>query len=193
MNPPVDVYFAKAKKWQAEMKKLRAILLSSELTEELKWGKPCYTYQKSNLVIIYSLKENCALGFLKGALLKDANGILAAPGENSQSARWIKFSSVQEIAAKESLLKAYIREAIAAEKAGLKVDFSQKKELVFPEEFQKRLKTNAALKKAFAALTPGRQRGYYLFFTGAKQSATREARIEKCLPLILEGRGLHDR
>ena len=192
-NPKVDAYLKKAKKWREEMQKLRAILLDSPLMEELKWGKPCYTFEKGNVAILYGLKESCALGFLKGALLKDAKGILIKPGENSQSGRWIKFTSVQAITGMKPVLKAYIQEAIAAEKAGLKVDFKEKHELVFPIELQNRLDKNPALKAAFAALTPGRQRGYNLYFSGAKQSQTRESRIEKCLPQILRGRGLHDR
>ena len=193
MNPQVDAYLKKAKKWQQEMKRLRRILLNFPLAEELKWGKPCYTFEKSNVAILYGLKESCALGFLKGALLKDANGILVKPGDNSQSARWVKFTGVEEIEEREPILTAYIQEAIDAGKAGLKVDFKEKNELVFPEELQKRLEENPALKTAFEALTPGRRRGYNLYFSGAKQSKTREARIEKCMPQILKKKGLNDR
>ena len=192
-NPKVDAYFRKAKTWRAELEKLRAIALDSPLTEEFKWSKPCYTFAGSNLVVLFALKETCAIGFLKGALLKDARGILLKPGENSQSNRWAKFTDLQEITKLEPVLKAYIKEAIAAEKAGLKIDFKEKHELVFPEELKKKLAKDAAFSAAFTALTPGRQRGYNLFFSGATQSATRAARIEKCLPQILKGRGLHDR
>jgi uncharacterized protein YdeI (YjbR/CyaY-like superfamily) len=192
MNPKVDAYLKRAKKWQPEMARLRKILLACKLTEEFKWAKPCYTFEKSNLVIICELKESCALGFLKGALLKDAKGILIAPGENSQSMRWAKFTSVREIDGKSSTLKAYIREAIDAEKAGLKVVFKEKHDLVYPEEFQNKLDKIPALKTAFEALTPGRQRGYVLYFSGAKQSLTRASRVEKCTPQILNGIGLHD-
>ena len=191
-NPKVDAYFRKIQKWQKEMEKLRTILLDSPLTEELKWGKPCYTFEKSNVAILYGLKESCAVGFLKGSLLKDTKGILIKPGENSQSNRWIKFTSTQEIAEMKPTLKAYLHEAIEVEKAGLKVDFKQKNELVFPEELQKKLDKNLALKTAFTALTPGRQRGYVLYFSAPKQSKTRESRIEKCMPQILQGKGLHD-
>jgi uncharacterized protein YdeI (YjbR/CyaY-like superfamily) len=163
-----------------------------QLIEELKWSKPCYTFQKSNIVIIQAFKEYCALMFFKGALLKDPNGILVKIGENTQAARQIRFTNVQEIVARHSILKAYIHEAMEVEKAGLKVDFKEKTELVFPEEFQKRLDENPALKTAFEALTPGRQRAYNLYFTAAKQPKTRESRVEKCMPKILEGKGLND-
>lgn len=192
MNPKVDEYLSKAEKWQQEMEKLRLILLDCQLTEELKWGKPCYTFQSSNLVILYGLKECCGPGFFKGALLNDADGILVKPGENSQAVRLIKFTSVQEIAEMEPILKTYINEAIEVEKAGLKVDFKEKNELVFPEEFQNRLDEDRALKTAFDALTPGRQRAYNLYFSGAKQSKTRASRIEECMQKILNGKGLND-
>jgi uncharacterized protein YdeI (YjbR/CyaY-like superfamily) len=191
-NPKVDAHLTKAKKWQPEFKKLRTILLGSKLAEELKWGKPCYTFEKSNLVIMYGLKESCALGFLKGALLKDPKGILIKPGENSQSNRYIKFTNVREIARMEPILKAYIQEAIEAEKSGLKVEFKKNPEPV-PEELQNNLDKTPALKTAFNALTPGRQRGYILYFSAPKQSKTRESRIEKCIPQILNGKGLNDR
>ncbi len=193
MNPKVDHYLSHLPRWQTEMAKLRKILLSTPLTEELKWGKPCYQLGTNNLVILYALRESCALGFLKGALLADPKGILVAPGEHSQSARWIKFTDVQQITRLTPTIEAYLREAMAAEKAGLKVKFRQQHDLVFPEEFQNRLKKDRALKTTFEALTPGRKRGYHLYFSGAKQSATREARIEKCIPRILAGRGLNDR
>lgn len=191
MNPKVDALLSKAE-WQEERKKLRAIILDCQLTEEVKWGKLCYTFQKSNVVMIYGLKDYCAVGFLKGALLKDAAGILVKPGENSQAARWMKFNDVKEIAEMEPILRAYIDEAIEVEKAGLKVDFKEKDELVFPEELQDKFDENPALKTAFDALTPGRQRGYNLHFSSAKQSKTRVSRIEKCVQKILDGKGLND-
>ncbi len=191
-NPQVDSYFRSARRWKEELEQLRAILLDSPLVEELKWGKPCYTFEKNNVAILYALKESCAVGFLKGALLQDAKKVLVSPGENSQANRWIKFTEGREIARMKPVLKAYVREAIAAEKAGLKIDFKEKKELAFPEELKSKLDESPALKKAFAALTPGRQRGYKLYFSGAKQSATRAARVEKCVPQILRGKGLHD-
>ena len=192
MNPKVDGYLRKAKKWQEELEKLRMIILDCQLTEELKWGKPCYTFQKSNIVIIIPLKEYCALMFCKGALLNDANGILIKPGEHTQAGRWIKFTAVREIVEMETILKAYIYEAIEVEKAGLKVDFKKNTKLLFPEEFQNKLDKNPALKTAFEALTPGRQRAYNLYFSAAKQSKTREARVEKSIQPILKGKGLDD-
>lgn len=192
MNAKVDAYFNGLEKWREELAKLRSILLECTLTEELKWGKPCYAFNKSNLVILYALKESCALGFLKGALLKDPHGILIMPGENSQSGRWVKFTSVQEIVAKKSVLKAYIHEAIAAEKAGLKVNFKTITEHKVPEELQEKLDEIPALKKAFAALTPGRKRAYYIFISAAKQSATRASRVENCQERILKVKGLND-
>ena len=191
MNPKVDGYLRKAKKWQEEMKKLRRISLACGLTEELKWGKPCYTFQKSNIVIIQGFKEYCALMFCKGALLNDPNGILKKPGENTQAARQIRFTNVREIVEMEPILKAYIYEAIEAEKAGLKVNFKKNPEPV-PEELQNKLDEIPALKTAFEALTPGRQRGYILYFSAAKQSKTRESRIEKWMPQILHGKELND-
>ena len=190
MNPEVDGYLRKAKKWQAEMEKLRMISLGSGLTEELKWGKPCYTFQKSNIVIIQGFKEFCALLFCKGALLNDANGILKKPGENTQAARRIPFTNVREIVEMEIILKAYIYEAIEVEKAGLKVTLKKNPEPI-PEELQNKLDEIPALKKAFAALTPGRQRGYILYFSAAKQSKTRESRVKKCMQQILNGKGLN--
>jgi uncharacterized protein YdeI (YjbR/CyaY-like superfamily) len=192
MNPKVDGYLRKAKKWQEELEKLRMIILDCQLAEELKWGKPCYTFQKSNIVIIIPLKEYCALMFCKGALLTDANGILIKPGENTQAGRWIKFTSVREIVEMETILKAYIYEAIEVEKAGLKVNFKKTTEFVIPEEFQNKLDEIPALKTAFDALTPGRQRAYILFFSAPKQSKTRESRVEKCMQQILHGKGLND-
>jgi uncharacterized protein YdeI (YjbR/CyaY-like superfamily) len=188
-NPKVDGYLRKAKKWQAEMTKLRRISLDSGLTEELKWGKPCYTFETSNVVIIQGFTEFCALLFCKGALLKDPNGILKKFGW--QAARRIPFSNVREIVEMEPTLKAYIREAIEAEKVGLKVEFKKKPEPI-PEELQNKLDEIPALKTAFDALTPGRQRGYILYFSGAKQSKTRASRVEKCMQQILKGKGLND-
>jgi uncharacterized protein YdeI (YjbR/CyaY-like superfamily) len=189
MNPKVDGYLRKARKWQEEMTKLRRISLDSGLTEELKWGKPCYTFQKSNIVIIQGFKEFCALLFCKGALLKDPNGILKKFGW--QAARRIPFSNVREIVEMEPILKVYIHEAIEAEKAGLKVNYKKNPEPI-PEELQNKLDEIPALKTAFDALTPGRQRGYILYFSGAKQSKTRESRVEKCMAQILKGKGLND-
>jgi uncharacterized protein YdeI (YjbR/CyaY-like superfamily) len=190
MNPKVDGYLSKATKWRGEFKKLRRIVLDCGLTEELKWGKPCYTFQKSNIVIIQGFKEFCALLFCQGALLKDPGNILKKFGW--QAARRIPFTNVREIAELAPVLKAYIQEAIAAEKAGLKVTLKKNPEPV-PAELQSRFDEDLAFKKAFAALTPGRQRGYILYFSAAKQSKTRESRIEKCLPQILKGKGLNDR
>ena len=189
MNPKVDGYLRKATKWKEEMKKLRRISLACGLTEELKWAKPCYTFQNSNIVIIQGFKEFCALLFCKGALLKDPNGILKTFGW--QAARRIPFTNVREIVEMEPILKAYIHEAIEAEKAGLKVNLKKKPEPV-PKELQNKLDQIPALKAAFDALTPGRQRGYILYFSGAKQSKTRESRIEKWMPQILNGKGLND-
>jgi uncharacterized protein YdeI (YjbR/CyaY-like superfamily) len=192
MNPKADVYFTKAKNWQPEMKKLRTIILDCQLTEELKWAKPAYTLQKKNVVIIIAMKEHCALMFCKGALLKDAHGLLTKPGENTQAGRWIKFNSVRAIAEMEPILKAYIHEAIAAEKAGLDVTFKKITDFQIPEELQNKLDESPAFKTAFDALTPGRQRGYLLYFSAAKQSKTRTSRVEKCTPQILNGKGLND-
>lgn len=187
MNPKVDQYLRRAKKWQKEMEKLRSISLGYGLTEELKWGKPCYTFQKSNVVIIQGFKEFCALLFCKGALLNDPNGILKKFGW--QAARRIPFTNVREIVELEPILKAYVHEA--KEKAGLKVNLKKNPEPI-PEELQNKLDEIPALKKAFDALTPGRQRGYILYFSGAKQSKTRASRVEKCMQQILNGKGLND-
>ena len=189
MNPKVDFFFSKAKKWQEEFGKLRTIILDCGLTEELKWGKPCYTFQRSNIVIIQGFKEFCALLFCKGALLTDPKGILKKFGW--QAARRIPFTNVREIVEMEPILNAYIHEAIETERAGLKVNFKKAPEAI-PEELQKKLDEIPALKTAFEALTPGRQRGYVLYFSGAKQSKTRESRIEKCMRQILNGKGLND-
>jgi uncharacterized protein YdeI (YjbR/CyaY-like superfamily) len=192
MNPKVDGYLRKAKKWQEEMEKLRKIILDCGLTEELKWGHPCYTFQKSNIVLIHGFKEYCALLFFKGALLKDANGILVQQTKNVQAGRQIRFTNVREIVELEAILKAYIHEAIEVEKAGLKVNYKKTTEFIIPEEFQKKLDEIPALKAAFNALTPGRQRGYILYFSAPKQSKTRESRVEKCMQQILNGKGLND-
>jgi uncharacterized protein YdeI (YjbR/CyaY-like superfamily) len=192
MNPKVDWFFNKAGKWQEEFKKLRAIILGCGRTEELRWGKPCYSFERSNVVLIHGFKEYCALLFMKGALLKDAKGILVQQTENVQAARQIRFTNVQEIVKMEPILKAYIKEAIKVEKAGLEVNYKKTSEFVIPEEFQNRLDESPALKTAFDALTPGRQRGYILYFSAAKQPKTREARVEKCLEQILDGKGLND-
>jgi uncharacterized protein YdeI (YjbR/CyaY-like superfamily) len=192
MNPKVDWYFSKAGTWQKEIQKLRTIILDCDLTEELKWGCPCYTFEKSNIVLIHVFKEYCAVLFFKGALLKDPKGILLQQTENVQAARQIRFTSVEEITKKEKILKAYIYEAIEVEEAGLKVPMKKATEFKMPEEFKNKLEKKPALKKAFYALTPGRQRGYLLYFSSAKQSKTREARVEKYMPLILDGKGLED-
>ena len=192
MNPKVDWFFNKAEKWQKEFEQLRTIILDCGLNEELKWGQPCYTFEKSNIVLIHGFKEYCALLFFKGALLKDPKGILVQQTENVQAARQIRFTSVRDIVKMKSVLKKYIYEAIEVEEAGLKVPLKKTTEYALPEEFQKRLNKSAALKKAFYALTPGRQRGYILYFSQAKQPKTRESRIEKYMPLILDGKGLDD-
>ena len=192
MNPKVDGVLKKAKRWRTEFEKLRRIILDCQLTEELKWGNPCYTFQKSNIVLIHGFNEYCALLFFKGALLKDSKGILITQTENVQAARQIRFTNVREIVEMEATLKAYIREAIEVEKAGLKVKLKKTAEFAVPEEFQKKLDEIPALKTAFAALTPGRQRGYLLHFSAAKQSETRASRVEKCMKQILKGKGLND-
>ena len=192
MNPKVDFYFSKAGKWQKELEQLRMIVLHCGLKEELKWGCPCYMFEKSNIVLIHVFKEYCALLFFKGALLNDANGILIQQTKNVQAARQIRFTNVREIVRKKAMLKAYIYEAIEVEKAGLKVNFKKSSEFT-TEEFQKKLNTNPALKAAFNALTPGRQRAYNLYFAAPKQSKTRESRIEKNIQQILDGRGLNDK
>ena len=191
-NPKIDVFLSKAKKWQEESEKLRRIILDCQLTEELKWGKPSYSFQKSNIVLIQGFKEYCALMFFKGALLKDPNGILDEIGENTQAARQIRFTNVREIVEMEPILKAYIYEAIEVEKAGLKVRHKKTSEYIIPEEFQNKLDEIPALKTAFDALTPGRQRAYILYFSAPKQSKTRESRVEKCMHPILNGKGLND-
>ena len=192
MNPKVDFYFNKAGKWQEELEQLRIIVLDCGLTEELKWGVPCYQFENSNIVLIHVFKEYCAMLFFKGALLYDAKGILIQQTENVQAARQIRFTNIKEIVKLKPILKAYIYEAIEVEKAGLKVVLKKTTQFTMPEEFQKQLDKKIALKKAFEALTPGRQRAYLLHFAAPKQSKTREARIEKSTPQILEGKGLND-
>lgn len=192
MNPKVDFYFDKAEKWQAEYEKLRMIVLDCQLTEELKWGCPCYTFQKTNIVLIHGFKEYCALLFFKGALLQDANGILIRQTENVQAGRQIRFTNIREVIELESTLKAYIYEAIEVEKAGLKVSFKKTTEYIIPNEFQLKLDEIPALKIAFEALTPGRQRAYIYYFSQPKQSKTRESRVGKYIPQILNGKGLDD-
>jgi len=194
MNPKVDFYFSKAKKWQEELEQLRMIVLDCGLTEELKWGVPCYTLQKSNIVLIHVFKEYCALLFFKGALLNDPNGILIQQTENVQAARQIRFTNVREIVKLEPIVKACIYEAIEVEKAGLKVKFKKTTDFKIPEEFKNKLsgKGGKTLKTAFDALTPGRQRAYIFYFSQPKQSRTRESRVEKCVQKILNGKGLDD-
>ncbi len=192
MNPKVDWYFSKNEKWQKEIGLLRTIILDCQLNEELKWGCPCYTFGKTNIVLIHVFKDYCAVLFFKGALLKDTHNILVQQTENVQSARQVRFTNVKEIAKMKTNLKAYIYEAMEVEKTGLKVAFKKTKEFNVPEEFQSRLNKNSSLKKAFFALTPGRQRGYLLYFSSAKQTKTRESRIEKYIPNILKGKGLDD-
>lgn len=192
MNPKVDFYFNKAEKWQKEVAELRTIVLDCGLTEELKWGVPCYTFQKSNVVLIHDFKEYCALLFPKGALLNDTHGILIQQTENVQAARQIRFTHIREIVEQKDILKTTIFEAIEVEKAGLKVELKKTSEFNMPEEFQNVLDKMPELKTAFYNLTPGRQRGYLLHFSQAKQAKTRESRIEKCMPQILEGKGLND-
>ena len=191
-NPKVDWYFTKAEKWQKEIEQLRSIALSCGLTEELKWGCPCYTLEESNIVLIHVFKDYCAFLFFKGALLKDDSSILVQQTKNVQAARQVRFTNAREIKELAPILKAYIREAIKVEKAGLKVEYKKTKEYTVPEEFQIKLDKMPGLKKAFTALTPGRQRGYILFFSSAKQAKTREARVAKYTPQILRGKGLDD-
>ena len=192
MNPKIDFFFAKAKKWQEEYEQLRTITLDCGLAEELKWGCPCYTFREANIVLIHGFKEYCALLFMKGALLKDAKGILVQQTENVQVARQIRFTSVKEIVKMKPIIKAYIKEAIEAEKAGLKVELKKTSAFKMPEEFKNVLAGMPELKTAFYKLTPGRQRGYLLHFSSPKQAKTREARIEKCVQKILNGKGLDD-
>jgi uncharacterized protein YdeI (YjbR/CyaY-like superfamily) len=191
-NPKVEFFFSKAEKWQPELKKLRKIALDCGLTEELKWGCPCYTLDESNIVLIHAFKGYCAYLFFKGALLKDAKHILIQQTKNVQAARQIRFTGVKEITGMEKTLKAYIKEAVEVEKSGLKVSLKKTSEFKMAEEFKNKLDESSVLKKAFESLTPGRQRGYLLYFASAKQSATRESRIEKSIPKILDGMGMDD-
>jgi uncharacterized protein YdeI (YjbR/CyaY-like superfamily) len=192
MNPAVDFYFNKANKWQKEVEKLRTIILDCQLMEELKWGVPCYTHNKKNIVLIHDFKEYCALLFFKGALLKDTHGILIQQTENVQAGRQIRFTNIREINELKTTLKAYIFQAVEVEKAGLKVALKKHTELVFPEELQQKFDDNPAFKTAFTALTPGRQRAYNLYFSAPKQSKTRESRVENSIQKILDGKGLTD-
>ncbi len=192
MNPKVDIFLSKARKWRKEFEKLRTIVLDCGLTEELKWGQPCYTFQKSNIVLMHGFKEYCALLFFKGSLLHDAKGILIQQTENVQAARQIRFTNVQEIVEMKPIVKAYIYEAIEVEKAGLKVKMKKTSDFKIPEEFQIKLDEIPTLKTAFNALTPGRQRAYLFYFSQPKQSKTRESRIAKYMQQILYGKGLND-
>ncbi|MEP7234877.1 MAG: DUF1801 domain-containing protein [Ignavibacteriota bacterium] len=192
MNPKVDFYFDKAEKWQEEIKNLRTIVLNCGLDEVLKWGCPCYSLQEKNIVLIHVFKEYCALLFFKGALLSDPDGILIQQTENVQAARQIRFTNLKEITRQKSAIKANIHEAIEVEKAGLKVPLKKATEFSISDEFKTKLDSSTTLKDAFYALTPGRQRAYLLFFSAAKQSKTREARVEKFIPCILKGKGLDD-
>lgn len=192
INPEVDCFFEKDTQWKTEFNKLRSIVLSTGLVEELKWGHPCYTLNGANVVLIHGFKEYCAYLFHKGVLLKDPEGILIQQTENVQSARQIRFTDLHDINSQEEALKAYIYEVIEVEKAGLQVKMKETSEFNMPEEFEAVLEENPNIKKAFESLTPGRQRGYLLYFSQAKQAKTREARIEKYIPYILEGKGLND-
>ena len=192
MNSKIDAYLSKATQWRKELEKLRTILLGCHLTEELKWGKPCYMFQKSNVVILLPLKNYCALLFCKGSLLRDPQGFLIKAGENTQAARQLRFTTVREIVEMETILKTYLHNAIEVEKAGLEVIYKKTSDFKIPVEFQKQLKEFPAFKTAFEALTPGRQRGYLLYFSAPKQSKTRESRVEKCKERILKGKGLLD-
>jgi uncharacterized protein YdeI (YjbR/CyaY-like superfamily) len=191
LNPKVDEFVNRAKKWQAEMRKLRSLLIGCGLEEELKWGKPCFMFESTNIAIIQPFKDHCSLMFFKGALLEDRLGLLRSQGENTQSALRLEFRSEAQVT--KSVVASYVKSAIAVEKQGLKVDFKAKRELELPQELTQIFKKDRKLAKAFEALTPGRQRAYVLHFAGAKQSETRTARIEKCAPLILAGKGINDR
>lgn len=206
MNPKVDNYLAvgcgrcplvntpgcKVHSWQDEMKQLRRILLDTELTEELKWSMPCYTFENSNILLMTAFKDNCTVSFFKGVLLKDPDNILIQPTKNTQAARVLRFTTVEEVLAIEESLKAYVAEAIEIEKSGLKIEFKDTSQYEFPDELVAMFEDDPAFEAAFEALTPGRQRGYLLHFTGAKQSATRQRRIEKSMAKIFEGKGFHD-
>jgi len=189
-NPRVDAFVSRAKAWRGEIQKLRMILLDCGLDEELKWGKPCFAFEGKNVAIIQPFKEHCSLMFFKGALLQDTRGLLRSQGQNTQSALRLEFTSEAQVT--KAVVTSYVKQAIAVEKSGLKVDFKAKRELELPEELTEILQKDRRLAKAFHSLTPGRQRGYVLHFTGAKQSKTRTARIEKCIPKILAGMGMND-
>lgn len=192
MNPKVNFFFEKATQWKEEFEKLRTIALSTELVEDLKWGCPCYTYEGKNIFLIHGFKEYCALLFFKGALMKDPDHILIQQTENVQAARQIRFTDVEQINDLEDTLRQYMFEAVEIEESGAKVEMKKTKEFEMAEEFKEKLDQNPALQEAFKALTPGRQRAYLLHFSSAKQSKTREARIEKCIPQIMDGIGLND-
>ena len=191
-NPKVDAFIGKAKKWPKELELLRSIVLDCGLTEDFKWGHPCYTTQGKNVIVIQGFKESCALMFFKGALLKDTKHLLIRPGENTQAGRQLRFTGISEIVKLEKTLKAYIREAATTEKAGLKVELKKTSDYTIPDEFKVQLEKNSKLKTSFESLTPGRQRAYLLYFGSAKQSQTREARVTKCIPKILKGKGMDD-
>lgn len=190
-SPDVDAFVGRAKNWGDEIESLRSILLDCGLDEDLKWGKPCFMFEGNNVAIIQPFKEHCSLMFFKGALIRDPHGLLRSQGRNTQSAMRLEFTGKDQI--RKAVVRTYVKQAIAVEKAGLKVDFKAKRELEIPEEFAEILNKDSELAQAFHALTPGRQRGYVLHFTGAKQSRTRSARIEKCIPGILAGKGMNDR
>lgn len=192
MNPKVDALLDGQKTWQVEFRKLRNIILDCGLTEELKWGQPCYTHRGKNVVLVHGFKDYCALLFINGALLNDGAGLLIQQTENVQAGRQIRFTSIKEIEALEATLRSYVEEAIRIEEAGLKIEKKRTSDFAVAEEFQRALLAQPALKAAFEALTPGRQRGYLLYFSQAKQTSTRESRIAKCTPRILDGRGLDD-
>ena len=191
-NPKVDEFIIKEKKWRKEFEKLRMIVLDCGLSEEFKWGKPCYMLQDKNIVLIHGFKEYCALLFFKGALMHDPQGILVRQTENVQAGRQIRFTGIQEIAGMEAILKAYVDEGVKVEKAGLEVEFKKNTEFMIPEELQNKFNELPSLKSAFEALTPGRQRAYLLYFSQPKQSRTRQSRIEKYMQQILDGKGLND-
>jgi uncharacterized protein YdeI (YjbR/CyaY-like superfamily) len=192
MNPQIDIFIAETTQWQAELQVLRSIILSCGLTETLKWGVPCYTFEGGNVLLIHGFKDYCAVGFFKGALLKDEQRILIQQTENSQAARQIRFANMAEIVAQETLVKAYIYEAITVEKAGLKVDYKKDTSDIFPETLVEKMAQDSTFKTAFTALTPGRQRGYMLHFAAAKQAQTQMSRIENCTQKIMCGKGFHD-
>ncbi len=193
MNPDVDFYFQRAEEWEDELRELRQLVLDSGMTEELKWGVPCYTVERANVLLIHYFREYCALAFFKGVLMKDPEKMLIQQTENVQATRQLRFTDVAEIRELEPIIRSYISEAIDIEKAGLKVAYRKTEEYHVPEEFQQRLDEDADLRAAFERLTPGRQRGYLLHFAQPKRSTTRYSRIDKCTPRILEGRGLNDR